>query len=47
MAKPGLSKIYRYSESFRLSAVKLSFMPGVAVQSVATALDIHPFMLSR
>ena len=47
MAKPGLRKIYRYSESFRLSAVKLSFMPGVAVQSVATALDIHPFMLSR
>ena len=47
MAKPGVRKIYRYSESFRLSAVKLSFMPGVAVQSVASALDIHPFMLSR
>ena len=47
MAKPGLRKIYRYSESFRLSAVKLSFMPDVTVQSVASALDIHPFMLSR
>jgi transposase len=47
MAKPGLRKIYRYSESFRLSAVKLSFIPDVTVQSVATALDIHPFMLSR
>ena len=47
MAKPGLRKIYRYSESFRLSAVKLSFMTDVTVQSVATALDIHPFMLSR
>lgn len=47
MAKPGLRKIYRYSEVFRLSAVKLSFMPDVTVQSVASALDIHPFMLSR
>jgi transposase len=27
--------------------VKLSDMPGVQVQTVADALDIHPFMLSR
>jgi len=27
--------------------VKLSHMPGVEVQTVAHALDIHPFMLSR
>jgi hypothetical protein len=27
MAKPGLRKIGRYSESFRLSAVKLRFSP--------------------
>ena len=47
MAKPGLRKIGRYSESFRLSAVKLSFQPDVTVKSVAEALDIHPFMLSR
>lgn len=47
MAKPGLRKINRYSESFRLSAVKLSFQPDVTVKSVAEALDIHPFMLSR
>ena len=47
MAKPGLRKIYQYSESFRISAVRLSLMPGVMVQSVAQALDIHPFMLSR
>ena len=47
MAKPGLRKIGRYSESFRLSAVSLSFLPDVTVTSVATALDIHPFMLSR
>jgi transposase len=47
MAKPGLRKIGRYSESFKLTAVKLSFQPDVAVKSVAEALDIHPFMLSR
>jgi transposase len=32
---------------FKLTAVKLSGMPGVQVQTVADALDIHPFMLSR
>ena len=47
MAKPGLRKINCYTESFRISAVRLSLMPGVMVQSVAAALDIHPFMLSR
>lgn len=47
MAKPGLRKIKCYTESFRISAVRLSLMPGVMVQSVAAALDIHPFMLSR
>ena len=30
-----------------MTAVKLSDMPGVQVQTVANALDIHPFMLSR
>jgi len=30
-----------------LTAVKLSHMPGVEVQTVANALDVHPFMLSR
>jgi transposase len=28
-------------------AVKLSHLPGVQVQDVAKALDIHPFTLSR
>jgi transposase len=37
----------RYSVEFKLTAVKLSHMPGVEVQTVAHALDIHPFMLSR
>ena len=47
MGKPGLRKIHRYSVEFKLTAVKLSHMPGVEVQTVANALDIHPFMLSR
>ena len=47
MGKPGLRKVHRYSAEFKLTAVKLSGMPGVQVQTVADALDIHPFMLSR
>lgn len=47
MGKPGLKKVHRYSIEFKLTAVKLSQMPGVEVQTVANALDIHPFMLSR
>jgi transposase len=47
VGKPGLKKVHRYSVEFKLTAVKLSHMPGVEVQTVANALDIHPFMLSR
>jgi transposase len=43
----GPKKVHRYSVEFKLTAVKLSGRPGVQVQTVATALDIHPFMLSR
>ena len=47
MSKPGLKKVQRYSVEFKLTTVKLSRMPSVEVQTVADALDIHPFMLSR
>jgi putative transposase len=47
VGKPGLRKVHRYSVEFKLTAVKLSHMPKVEVQTVANALDIHPFMLSR
>ena len=47
MGKPGLKKVHCYSVEFKLTAVKLSHMPGVEVQTVANALDVHPFMLSR
>ena len=46
MAKPGLRKVFKYSEEFKATAVALSRLDGVAVQDVAAELDIHPFMLS-
>jgi transposase len=47
MPKPGPRTTYRYSDEFKATAVRLSELPGVAVQDVATSLYIHPFMLSR
>ncbi len=46
MAKAGPRKIAKYGERFKATAVKLSSLPGVLIQDVAAALDIHPFMLS-
>lgn len=43
----GPRKVHRYSVEFKLTAVKMSEMPGVQVQTVAAGLDLHPFMLSR
>ena len=37
----------RYSDEFKLTAVRLSQQPGVQVKTVAAALAIHPFMLSK
>jgi transposase len=47
MPKPGPRTTPRYSEQFKATAVRLSQLPGVAVQDVAESLYIHPFMLSR
>jgi len=47
MPKPGPRRVYRYSDDFKAQAVRLSELPGVEVRSVAEALAIHPFMLSR
>jgi len=47
MARPGLRKVREYSLEFKLTAVRLSQQPGLQVQAVAAALDIHPFMLSK
>lgn len=48
MGKPiGPKKIHRYSDEFKVQAVRLSLSPDIQTQDVAKALDIHPFMLSR
>jgi len=47
MARPGLRRIREYSREFKVTAVRLSQQPGIQVQAVAAALDIHPFMLSK
>jgi transposase len=47
MPRSGPRKIYRYSDEFKLTAVRLSQQPGMQVQTVAAALEIHPFMLSK
>ena len=47
MPRAGPKKVQRYSLEFKLTAVRLSQQPGMQVQAVAAALDIHPFMLSR
>ena len=43
----GPVKVRQYSLEFKLKAVKLSQLKGVAVQAVADALELHPLMLSR
>jgi len=47
MARAGPKKIQEYSLEFKVTAVRLSRQPGVQVKTVAAALDIHPFMLSK
>lgn|SRR5574341_320872 len=47
MARAGPRKVPAYSPEFKLTAVRLSQQPGIQVQAVAAALDIHPFMLSK
>ena len=47
MPKPGPRTTYKYSNEFKATAVRLSEVSGGAVQDVAEALYIHPFMLSR
>ena len=48
MGKPiGPKKVHRYTNEFKVQAVRLSLSPDFQTQDVAYALDIHPFMLSR
>ena len=45
--KTGRMKKHRYSNEFKITAVRLAEHPDIQTQDVATALNIHPFMLSR
>jgi transposase len=47
MGRPGPKKTSSYGLEFKRAAVQLSYRPGIQVQAVAKALDIHPYMLSR
>src|SRR5690348_8392088 len=47
MPRAGPRKVHRYTDEFKLTAVRLSQQPGLQVQTVAAALEIHPFMLSK
>src|SRR5215207_11382633 len=47
MPRSGPRTVRRYSDEFKLAAVRLSQEPGIRVQTVAAALAIHPFMLSK
>jgi transposase len=47
MPRSGPRTVRRYSDEFKLTAVRLSQQPGIQVQTVASALAIHPFMLSK
>jgi transposase len=47
MPRPGPRTVRKYSDEFKLAAVRLSQEPGIQVKTVAAALAIHPFMLSK
>ena len=47
MPKARPRAVRQYSDEFKLTAVRLSQQPGLMVKTVATALEIHPFMLSK
>jgi Transposase. len=47
MPRAGPRKLHKYSDEFKLTAVRLSQQPGIQVKTVAAALEIHPFMLSK
>ena len=47
MPRSGPRRVRRYSDEFKRTAVRLSQQPGMQVQTVAAALEIHPFMLSK
>ena len=47
MPRSGPRAVRKYSDEFKLTAVRLSQQRGIRVKTVAAALAIHPFMLSK
>ena len=47
MGKGRTRRVSRYSNEFKITAIRLAILPGTLIQDVAKVLDIHPFMLSR
>ena len=47
MPRSGPRKLHKYSDECKRTAVRLSQQPGTQIKTVATALEIHPFMLSK
>ena len=47
MPRPGPRTVRKYSDEFKLTAVRLSHQRALQVKTVALALAIHPFMLSK
>lgn len=47
MPRSGPRTVRKYSDEFKLTAVRMSQQPGIQVKTVAAALEIHPFMLSK
>jgi transposase len=43
----GRMKKHRYSNEFKVTAVRMANAPDIETKAVAEALHIHPFMLSR
>lgn len=47
MGKGKPRKVNRYSNEFKITAIKLAGMQKTLIKDVAEVLGIHPFMLSR
>ena len=47
MPRSGPRAVRKYSDEFKLTAVRLSHRPGLQVKTVAAALEVHPFMLPK
>jgi transposase len=47
MGKGRMRRVHRYSNEFKITAIRLAGLPETLIQDVAKVLDIHPFMLSR